>query len=88
MISYLLATFSDANEKARHDKMVSLLERMLELHKQSAAVRSPLDKERVGRVPGRPPGIIKIESADKAIDRLVYELYGLNEDEIRIVEGN
>jgi len=29
----------------------------------------------------------EIESTDKAIDKLVYELYGLTEDEIRIVES-
>ena len=58
--------------------MFLLVERMLELHKQSAVVRSPLDKERVGR---------EIESTDKSIDRLIYELYGLSDDEIRIVEG-
>jgi hypothetical protein len=29
----------------------------------------------------------KIETTDHAIDKLVYELYGLTEDEIRIVEG-
>jgi len=64
--------------------MVSLVERMLELHKQSAVVRSPLDKERVGR---------EIESTDRGIDRLVYELshkgmiYGLSEDEVKAVEG-
>jgi len=29
----------------------------------------------------------EIESTDKAIDRLVYELYGLSEDEVRIVVG-
>ncbi len=29
----------------------------------------------------------EIESTDKAIDRLVYELYGLSEEEIKIVEG-
>ena len=70
--------FSDSKDKAQHDKMVSLVERMLELQKQSAVVRSPLDKERVGR---------EIESTDKSIDRLVYELYGLTDDEIKIVEG-
>lgn len=59
---------------------------MLELYKQPAVVRSPLDKDRVGRVPGKPPGIIKIESTDKSIDRLVYKLYGLTDDEINIVE--
>jgi|GEM_PF-1613495 hypothetical protein len=29
----------------------------------------------------------EIESTDREIDQLVYELYGLSEDEIRIVEG-
>lgn len=29
----------------------------------------------------------EIESTDRGIDRLVYELYGLSEEEIRIVEG-
>ncbi len=29
----------------------------------------------------------EIESADMGIDRLVYELYGLSEDEIKIVES-
>jgi len=29
----------------------------------------------------------EIESTDRAIDRLVYKLYGLSEEEIRIVEG-
>ena len=29
----------------------------------------------------------EIEATDKAIDKLVYELYGLSEEEIGIVEG-
>lgn len=29
----------------------------------------------------------EIEATDKSIDRLVYELYGLTEEEIKIVEG-
>ena len=28
-----------------------------------------------------------IDATDKAIDRLVYELYGLTKEEIKIVEG-
>jgi hypothetical protein len=60
------------------DNIRKLVKQMLELYKQSAVVRSPLDKERVGR---------KIDSTDKSIDRLVYELYGLSEDEVKIVEG-
>ncbi len=50
---------------------------MLTLHKQSP--RTPQEQEMVKR---------QIESTDKGIDKLVYELYGLSEEEIRIVEGN
>jgi hypothetical protein len=69
--------FSDPADKARHDKLVSLVERMLALHKQSP--RTPQEQEMVKR---------EIESLDKGIDRLVYDLYGLSEEEIKIVEGN
>ncbi len=71
-----LINFSDPAEKAAHDKMVMLVERMLSLHKQSA--RTPQEKEMLQS---------EIESTDQAIDSLVYELYGLTEDEIKIVEG-
>jgi len=67
---------SKTPNKARHDKLVSLVERMLELHKRSP--RLPQEQEMVKR---------EIESTDKSIDRLVYELYGLTEDEIKIVES-
>ena len=30
----------------------------------------------------------EIDKTDKEIDQMVYELYGLSEDEIKIVEGN
>jgi len=30
----------------------------------------------------------KIETTDKEIDRMVYALYGLTEEEIKIVEGS
>jgi hypothetical protein len=58
-----------------HDKLVSLVERMLSLHKQSA--RTPQEQEMLRR---------EIESTDGQIDRLVYSLYGLTEEEIKIVE--
>jgi hypothetical protein len=51
-------------------------EKMVALHKQSP--RSPREQEMVKR---------EIESTDRGIDRLVYELYGLTEEEIRIVES-
>jgi hypothetical protein len=68
--------FSDPADKARHDKMVSLVERMLALHKLTP--RTPQEEEMVKR---------EIESTDRQIDALVYELYGLSPDEIKLVEG-
>lgn len=70
--------FSDPTDKARHDQMVSLAERMLRLHKDLAEAKSPNDKVMLER---------QIKATDEAIDRLVYELYGLTEEEIRVVEG-
>jgi len=58
--------------------MVALVERMLELHKQLAVARVPAEKELLGR---------QIESTDRQIDRLVYELYGLTDEEVAVVEG-
>ena len=70
--------FSNPAEKNRHNRMVSLVERMLELHKQLAAVKTGDDKTRIQR---------QIDATDAQIDRLVYELYELTGDEIKIVEG-
>jgi hypothetical protein len=69
--------FSDALEKSRHDRMVELVDRMLKLHKRLAKARAADEKMRLER---------EIKQTDGQIDRLVYDLYGLTEDEIRIVE--
>jgi type I restriction-modification system DNA methylase subunit len=70
--------FSVPIDAARHARMVALVEGMLTLHKHAAAARLPQDKEMIQR---------QIQATDAQIDRLVYELYGLTEDEIKIVEG-
>ena len=70
--------FDDPADVARHDRMVALVERMLTLHKKLAAATVPADKELYQR---------QIEVTDRQIDALVYELYGLTEEEIGIVEG-
>ena len=69
---------SDPADVARHDRMVALVEQMLELHKRQAAAKSQSDQELYQR---------QIDATDREIDRLVYELYGLTPDEIAIVEG-
>ncbi len=62
--------FSDPADKARHDKMVALVEHMLALHRKLAVATVPPDKELYQR---------QIEATDLQIDALVYELYGLSE---------
>jgi hypothetical protein len=69
--------FNKPADKSRHDRMVELVERMLALHKQLAAANTEHEKTTIQR---------QIDATDAQIDRLVYELYGLSEDEIKIVE--
>ena len=70
--------FSKPSDKAKHDKMVGLVERMLRLHKDKAGARLGQEKAMLQQ---------QIEATDAQIDRLVYDLFGLTEDEIKIVEG-
>ena len=70
--------FTSPADVARHDRMVALVERMLDLHKKFASEGAPHVKTVLQR---------QIEATDREIDRLVYELYGLTDDEIAIVEG-
>jgi hypothetical protein len=66
------------SEKARHDRMVELVERMLDLHKRVDKVKTPHEKDLIQR---------QIDATDKEIDNLVYGLYRLTEEEIKIIES-
>ncbi len=70
--------FSAPADKAKHDRMVSLVRRMLDLNKKLPKAKTPHAKNLIDR---------DIAATDRRIDQLVYELYGLTEKEIRIVEG-
>jgi hypothetical protein len=72
--------FSDPADVARHDRLVALVDEMLALQREHAAAERDLDDARHDLAR-------RIERVDRAIDGLVYELYGLTEEEIRIVEG-
>jgi hypothetical protein len=56
----------------------ALAGRMLALHEQLAAAKIEHEKTALQ---------CQIEATDRQIDALVYELYGLTEEEIKIVEG-
>ena len=69
--------FSEANDKSCHDRMVNLVQQILELNKQLAEAKVPQAKIVLQR---------QIETTDRQIDQLVYDLYGLIDEEIKIVE--
>jgi hypothetical protein len=73
-----LIRFSDMNDKARHDKMVSLVDQILSLNKQLPAAKTDYEKTALQR---------QIGAIDQQIDQLVYKLYGLTDEEIKIVES-
>jgi len=68
----------EARLQGMSNQLVPVVERMLDLQKKLQAASIPADKELYQR---------QIETSDQEIDALVYELYGLTEEEIAIVEG-
>ena len=60
-----------------HDRMVTLVDQMLELNKKLAESKMPQATEMLKR---------QIEATDRQIDDLVYELYELTDDEVKIEE--
>ena len=69
--------FSDPTDKARHDRIVELVERMLTLYKRLADAKVPHDKTIIQQ---------QIKLTDQQVDRAVYELYGVMAEEIKMVE--
>lgn len=69
--------FNPKQQKAVHGHMVEMVQGMLDWHKALSAVKTPDEKNALQR---------QIDATDKEIDQLVYELYGLSDEEIRIVE--
>jgi SAM-dependent methyltransferase len=69
---------ANKSDIASHDRIVVLVEKMLDLHKQRSSVKTPHEQTALDR---------QISATDAQIDRLVYDLYGLTEDEIKLVEG-
>ena len=70
--------FSTPADKARHDKMVGSVEKMLALTPKLRGATSESEKAALQNA---------VTTTDAEIDRLVYELYGLTEEETKIVEG-
>lgn len=71
--------FSDKADKARHDRMVMLVEQMIALQKRREAANTGHEQTVLSR---------QIDATDRQIDALVYELYDLTDEEIALVEGS
>jgi hypothetical protein len=69
--------FTNPEEKKMQGNLVALVDKMLGLHKQVHKSSFDSEKEPMQR---------QIAATDKKIDDLVYKLYGLTEEEIKIVE--
>ncbi len=70
--------FTNPSDVGKHDRMVTLVERMLELVPQRRAEANP---QAVAQLDAQ------IAATNRQIDRLVYDLYGLTNEEIALVEG-
>ncbi len=70
--------FNNPEEKAMHDRIVQLVERMLDLHKKKQQSKAESEKELFEH---------QIKATDNEIDQLVYKLYELSDEEIKIVKN-
>lgn len=68
---------TNKTDQAAHDNIVKLVEKMLVLHQQLAAAKTPQDTTLLQR---------QIAATDRQIDQLVYALYGLTDEEIALIE--
>jgi len=69
--------FTNPENLKQHNNMKALVRHMLELNKRTP--QTPFEQDRLER---------EIAATDTQIDRLVYDLYGLTEEEIKIIEGS
>ncbi|GBE04599.1 type IIS restriction enzyme Eco57I [bacterium BMS3Abin10] len=69
--------FSKRTEKAIHDKLVKLVDGVLDLHKKWADIFPSAEREKVER---------EITVTDEKIDEIVYDLYGITNKERTIIE--
>jgi hypothetical protein len=69
---------SRGTDKGRHDQIVRMVDKIMVLYKQLSAAKSAAQKAILQR---------QIEATDRQIDDLVYELYGLIDEEVALIEG-
>jgi len=76
-IPVFVPDFEDPDDTRRHDALEALVQQMLTLQERFARTNDSGDASRYR---------LQIAELDRRIDAIVYDLYGLTPDEIRIVE--
>lgn len=71
-------SLSNHTHKSLHDHIVQLVDKMLSAKQDLAIAKVDAEKTRLDML---------CESLDRQIDEAVYKLYGLTDEEIRVVEG-
>lgn len=64
-------------EKLEKNRVIGCVTRMLNLHNQRNEALTSIEKSDLQE---------QIDETDREIDRLVYQLYGLSDDEIKLIE--
>ena len=67
------------SDKEVHDKLVKLVDNIIAINKKLVGENNPNTKEILER---------QVRALDGEIDRLVYGLYGLRDNEISIIEND
>ncbi len=70
--------FNNASEKAAHDKLISLVDRMLDLHKKKNSLPPSAEREKIE---------CEMAVTDEKVDDIVYGLYEVTVEERKIIEG-
>ncbi|TKZ34829.1 TaqI-like C-terminal specificity domain-containing protein, partial [Brachyspira catarrhinii] len=69
---------NNKQDKEMHDKMAALVDSIISLNKKLASEKNPNSINMLNR---------QINAVDKQIDSLVYKLYNLSDEEVKIIEG-
>jgi len=77
IIPIMVIDAENAKQKQVHDQIVKFVDNILKLNKQLQIIKLETQRQQIQRT---------IDHAENRIDELVYELYGLTEEEIKILE--
>ena len=66
-------------DKDTESKLVNLVDNIIDLNKKLSSEKNPNTIEMLNT---------RIQAVDKAIDKIVYSLYNLTDEEIRVIEGD